>query len=307
MSNNTDISVVVPVYNSEAYLELLVDDLKKEFTKNNRSFEIILVNDGSKDKSWEVIKKIRLVNPEVKGFNLSKNYGQHKAIFCGLNNCHGEVVITMDDDFEHPIDQIEPIVTKLLQSDNDIIYAVSDKNNNRGLFRSLATRLYRALSKFENHSGGNGSSYRFMKLALVKNLCTHNGHLFVLDELILWHTSFIDSAKVTFGKSKKSTSGYSYFSLIALVKNIFILSTTAPLVIMKFIGMSVSSVSFLVGLYYLLRKVIFKVPPGYTSVIVSVLFGTGLILLCLAIIGEYLGNILMMQNKKPAYTIKDKT
>ena len=85
------------------------------------------------------------------------------------------------------------------------------------------------------------------------------------------------------------------------------LSTTAPLVIMKTIGVSVSSISFLIGIYYLARKIIFKVPAGYTSIIISILFGTGLILFCLAIIGEYLGNILMMQNQKPAYTVKEKT
>lgn len=300
-----DLSIIIPVYNSAPFLESVVDDLLSNLKPSGKTIEVILVDDGSTDNSWEVIKTIRKKNAEVRGFRLSKNYGQHKAIFCGMHQCSGEVVITMDDDFEHPSAQILPIAAELLNSNNDIIYASSKKNRNRGFFRTLATKIYRFMSKVESPTGGEGSSFRFLKKELVKNICTHSGHLFILDELVLWHTSYIGRLNIEYGVSKRRVSTYSYFTLVTLSKDIFILSTLAPLVFVRFLGISVSSISFIIGLYYLLRKIIFKVPSGYTSIIVSILFSTGLILFCLAIIGEYLGNILMMQNQKPAYTIKE--
>lgn len=305
MEQKTDISIVIPVYNSATMLESLVAELKTELEKNNKVFEVIMVDDGSRDASWETIKKLRSVYGFVKGFRLSKNYGQQKAIFCGLHHCTGEIIVTMDDDHEHPVSQIIPLCNELTKSNNDIIYALSEKNKYRSVTRYFATRFYKYISRVENPTGGEGSSFRFMKKQLVKNLCTHMGHLIVLDELVLWHTGFVAYKKIKYNTSLKKNSGYSYLSLFAMMKNIFLLSTTAPLVIVKTIGMSVSTISFLFGIYYFIRKIIFKVPAGYTSVIVSILFGTGLILLCLAIIGEYLGNILMMQNNKPAYTVKE--
>ena len=199
MENRIDISVVIPVYNSSAFLENLVKDLVNHFDQNNRTYEIILVDDGSKDNSWDVIKQIKASYQNIKGFRLSKNYGQHKALFCGLQNCYGDVVITMDDDFEHPVSEIIAIVKQLLNSKDDIIYAVPFKNRNKSLSRTLATKIYRSISKMENPTGGDGSSFRFMKKGLVKNLGMHNGHLFVLDELILWHTSYVGHAKINYG------------------------------------------------------------------------------------------------------------
>ena len=211
MENTIEISVIIPVYNSYTFLEGLVNDIANSFSISKRTFEIILVDDGSRDNSWDVIKGIRSKNSNVKGFRLSKNYGQHKAIFCGLHNCSGEIIVTMDDDFEHPVNEIEEIVKQLQNSKDDIIYALPDKSKKQSISRAVATKIYRSMSKMENPTGGDGSSFRFMKKELVKNLCTHSGHLFVLDELILWHTSYVGNVKINYGKSKKNNSGYNYF------------------------------------------------------------------------------------------------
>jgi undecaprenyl-phosphate 4-deoxy-4-formamido-L-arabinose transferase len=150
-----------------------------------------------------------------------------------------------------------------------------------------------------------GSSFRFMRKQLVQSLSGHTGHMFFIDEMLRWHTSYISAFNTSYGVSKKASSGYTYRGLFALSRNVFYLSTTMPLRFVKTVGFSMAGISFLTGVYYLFRKLIFKTPPGYTSIIVSILFGVGMILFCLGIIGEYVGNILMMQNQKPAFTIKE--
>jgi undecaprenyl-phosphate 4-deoxy-4-formamido-L-arabinose transferase len=303
MESNVDISVIIPVYNAGKCIEQLVTDLHYELLSQSYSFEIILVDDASTDNSWTVIKKLKNKLPDVKGILLSRNFGQHKATFCGLNVCKGEIVITMDDDFEHPVKTIHEGVNKLKGSNADIVYAVSPKSNS--LFRNMASRFYKFISRVENKEAGKGSSFRFMRKNLVRSLTQHNGHMFFIDEMLLWHTSHITAIETTFGVSQKEASGYTYRGLFALSRNVFYLSTTMPLRFVKTVGFSMAGISFLTGAYYLLRKLIFRTPPGYTSIIVSILFGVGMILFCLGIIGEYVGNILMMQNQKPAFTIKE--
>jgi undecaprenyl-phosphate 4-deoxy-4-formamido-L-arabinose transferase len=303
MESKIDISVIIPVYNSAKCIEQLVTDLHYELLSQSYSFEIILVDDASTDNSWAIIKKLKTKLPDVKGILLSRNFGQHKATFCGLNLCKGEVVITMDDDFEHSVKTIQEGVNKLKESNADIVYAVSPKSNS--FFRNLASKFYKSISRIENKDAGKGSSFRFMRRSLVQNLTQHNGHMLFIDEMLRWHTSHIAAFDTTFGSSQKTSSGYTYRGLFALSRNVFYLSTTMPLRFVKTVGFSIAGISFLTGAYYLLRKLIFRTPPGYTSIIVSILFGVGMILFCLGIIGEYVGNILMMQNQKPAFTIRE--
>ncbi|MES2762994.1 MAG: glycosyltransferase family 2 protein [Bacteroidota bacterium] len=305
-SFDKEISIVIPVYNSFNCIKDVITQVNDVLSKLNTTYEIIVVDDGSADNSWAVIKEISLVNKHVKGFSLAKNFGQHKATLCGLSNASGKYVVTIDDDFEHDPTDIVTLYKAMVNSEFDLVYGVP-KNKKKSFVRRSMTSFYKFISKVENPYAGLGSSFRILRNDLVQKIVTHNNHLFFIDELVLWYTSNISSCMLDFQRSQKQVSGYSFISLFRLSSNVLMISSTMPLKLVKSLGLSMSFVSFLIGTFYFLKKILFKSPAGYTSIIVSVLFSAGLIMFCIGIIGEYLGNVLMMQNNKPAFYIKDKT
>jgi glycosyltransferase involved in cell wall biosynthesis len=306
-SFENEISVVVPVYNSSSCIKDVIYQINDELAKITEGYEIIIVDDGSIDGSWKLIKEICKDNKKIKGFSLAKNFGQHKATLCGLSNASGKYVITIDDDFEHNPKDIQVLYNAIKNSEFDLVYGVP-KNKKKSFFRRTMTAFYKFISKVENPYAGLGSSFRILKNDLVQKIVTHNNHLFFVDELVLWYTSNISAFQLDFQQSKKQSSGYSFLSLFKLSSNVLMISSTMPLKLVKSLGLSMSFISFLVGTFYFIKKLIHKTPAaGYTSIIVSVLFSAGMIMFCIGIIGEYLGNVLMMQNQKPAFYIKEKT
>ena len=302
-----EISVVVPVYNSSNCIKEVIHQINEVLVNTTHLYEIIIVDDGSNDGSWKLIKDICRENKNVKGFSLAKNFGQHKATLCGLSNASGKFVVTIDDDFEHNPMDIITLYNSIKESDVDLVYGIP-KNKKKSFVRRTMTAFYKFISKVENPYAGLGSSFRIFKNDLVQKIVTHNNHLFFVDELVLWYTSSIGSCLLDFQESKKQNSGYSFLSLFRLSSNVLMISSTMPLKLVKSLGLSMSFISFLIGTFYFVKKLIHKTPAaGYTSIIVSVLFSAGLIMFCIGIIGEYLGNVLMMQNQKPAFYIKEKT
>jgi glycosyltransferase involved in cell wall biosynthesis len=306
MQEEKDISVIIPVFNAESCIGRLITEVHHLLNSSGKSFEVIVVDDNSKDHSWQIIKDTCKELPHTKAFCLAKNFGQHKATLCGFSNCSGNIVITLDDDFEHAPKDILALYDSITTTGKDVVYGIPSNAKKKSLTRKVITYLYKSLSKVENPYAGIGSSFRALKKDLVQNIISHYHHLFVVDELILWYTASIGVYQTPFHVSQKSTSGYSYQKLFFLGANVMMLSTTLPLKLVKAFGIIMSCTSFFIGFIYFMRKIIFKTPAGYTSIIVSVLFSTGLILLCLAIIGQYLGNVLMMQSNKPPFYVKEK-
>ncbi|MFN5182545.1 MAG: glycosyltransferase family 2 protein [Bacteroidota bacterium] len=300
-----DLSIVIPVFNSANCIVELVTEIVNEFSKHEFSYEIILVDDGSKDNSWGKIYELKNKYNFISGIKLGRNYGQHKATLCGLIESRGQYVVTMDDDMEHDPKSIPLMFSKIKNLSSDLLYGIPS-NKKRGLIKSLAVSFYKWVSKVENIDAGKGSSFRILSNNLKEKIVNHNSHLFYMDEMLLWYTESISTEPLQFRKTKKIDSGYTFRTLFSLSQNVFMISTTMPLTFVKFLGFSVSSVSFLYGIYHLFHKIFLKTEKGYTSLIISILFSTGLILLCIGIIGEYLGNVLMMQNGKPAFSIKEK-
>jgi glycosyltransferase involved in cell wall biosynthesis len=301
-----EISVVMPVYNAVHCIKEVVDELDRVLTGMAVSYEIIMVDDGSSDGSWMAIKEISLNKKAVTGICLAKNFGQHKATLCGLSNASGKYIVTIDDDFEHNPADIALLYEAIKNNEFDLVYGVP-KNRKKSLLRSSVTSFYKLISKVENPYAGIGSSFRILNHDLCQKITTHSNHLFFVDELVLWYTSKISAHRFDFQVSRKMSSGYSFLSLFKLSSNVLLISSTMPLKFVKTLGLSMSFISFLIGTFYFLKKILFKSPAGYTSVIVSILFSAGLTMLCIGIIGEYLGNVLMMQNNKPAFYIKERT
>lgn len=304
MNAHIYISVVIPVYNSENTIQNVVNELihTLQFT----TFEIILVDDNSKDTSWKKLLELKYAHPQqIKIVRLSRNYGQQKATFCGLSRAKGNIVITMDDDFSHPANILPQLIQKFSEEKMDVLYIIPDKYPYPS-YRKVLSFIYKKISRYENPDAGKGASYRIMSQKLVQSIIQHLSHLIVIDEIILWYTQNIHTIQTSYRLSQKNTSRYSYQKLFDLSKHTLMISTTMPLIFVKILGFSVAFISFLIGIYYLIQKFIFHhATKGYTSIIVSILFGVGLILMSLGIIGEYIAYILMDIHKKPPYHIKE--
>ena len=298
-------SVVVPVYNSEETLEELFLRSKAVFDGMDASFEFIFVEDCGRDNSWGALQQLKKEHPDlITAIKLHRNYGQHNATICGMGFARGDMVITLDDDLQHPPEEIPKLIEKQKETDADLTYGIFRKKQHSKI-RNMGSRSARATSKMLYEGTGKGSSFRLLKKEIVDSLLEHTLHFVFIDQLLLWHTSDLAFVEVEHHKRKVQRSGYTTKKLLALVTDLTYFYTNIPLKLMVWGGLLMSLVFFLFGLRFILQKWLFNVTvPGYTSTIVVILFSTGIIVFSLGIIGGYLSRIYMVQSKKPPFTIK---
>ena len=298
-------SIVVPVFNSEDTLEELFERTKKVFEERESTFEFIFVEDCGRDNSWDVLKKMKAAHPDlITAIKLHRNYGQHNATICGFGFARGEIVITIDDDLQHPPEEIPKLIEKHQEEGADIVYGVFRKKQHSTV-SNIGSRSAKATSKMLLKGTGKGSSLRLINKEIVDKLLEHIVHFVFIDQLLLWHTNDLAFVEVEHHKRKVKRSGYTSKKLFMLVSDLTYFYTNIPLKIMVWGGLLMSLVFFLFGLRFILQKWLFNVTvPGYTSTIVVILFSTGIIVFSLGVIGGYLSRIYMMQNKKPPFTIR---
>lgn len=302
----TKISVVIPVFNSSEIIPELVERMMATFAKlSNYQFELIMVNDGSEDKSWEELKIQKDNFPEhIKIVNFTKNYGQHNAILCGFSFCSGDFVVTMDDDLQHPPEEIIKLIEAQKIKDADIVYGVY-KVKHHSVIRNFGGFIMRKTSDYRKQNL-EGSSFRLIRKSLVDTLVQkHAQHFLFLDAALNWYNTNIQVVEVNHESRKKGKTGYSLTKLVYIYLNILYHYSTKPLKVIIFVGLFSSFISFLIGLRFIYNKLMHDVPLGYTSIIVAIMFSTSLILFCIGIIGNYLYKLYQLQQNKPPYSIKN--
>lgn len=301
--NQVEYSVVVPVFNSSPSLKELFNRLCAVLSGTGKSFEIIFVDDGSQDESWEVLCGIKAAHPEsVRAIRLSKNFGQHNATFCGFNFMNGNWLITIDDDLQNPPEEIHRLLSARDEADADLVYGIYEKKQH-SYVRNLGSKYVKKTSRILGRPG-EGSAFRLISRDIVQKVLMHHQNFVFIDELLHWYTDNICFVKVLHEKRKIRRSGYSNRKLWSMVSNLVIYYTTVPLKLMTYGGFISSAVFMVLSAIFVIKKIFFNVPLGYTSLIVAILFSTSLILFCMGIIGEYLSRIYLVQNKKPPYSIK---
>jgi len=303
-----DISVVIPVFNAENTLVELNHQLISFLNAKNILYEVIYVDDHSSDSSWKILQNLQANNINiVKVIRLAKNVGQHESLMCGLNFSKGESIVTMDDDLEHSPRDIEVLLEAKKDSNSSILYGMypSDKSQR---IRRMLKRFYRFLSKSEGINKAEGSSFRLLDASIVNNIKKHEYSFIWLDEMFLWYNpnpEFIQLNRVENGSNK--VSRYSLFKLIGLTFNVMLYTTTIPLRLFIYVGFSLSIINFLIGTFYIIKKLALGSQQlGYTSLIVSILFTSGIILIGIGIIGIYLSRLYSLMNREPRYIIEEK-
>ncbi len=299
------ISVVIPVYNSSEVLFKLFESIDKVFSDLTIAYQIVFVDDYSDDNSWEKIRAIKNQNPgKIVAIRLAKNFGQHNAIFCGLQYCTGDFIITMDDDMQHPPTEIPKLIECQKSTQSDLVYGIS-KDYKRPLFRRITSHGFKFTTKHTSSSTAEGSSFRMMKLDLAKKIIAHKQSFVFIDELISWYTKNIEFVYVEHDHSLLKKSRYSASKLIKLYFNLVFGYNATLLRLITFLGISSSFISFLVGVLFILKKIFFHIRIGFTGIIVSITFSSGVILLSIGIIGEYLRRMYTILNAHPQYYISE--
>lgn len=306
MEGCINLSIVVPVYNSEKILVELFERIKNTLDNIKVNFDIVFVDDGSKDSSWKEIKTLKQrYSDNITGVKLAKNFGQHNATICGFNFCKGDLVLTMDDDLQHPPEEIPKLIDKINQTHSDIVYGIFI-NKKHSFLRNLGSLFIKKTSKYLSSTIGEGSSFRLFNKRMINNLKSHyNQNFLFIDEIIYWYTNNITTVVVRHDERTCGKSNYSYYKLISLYFNLIINYTTIPLRVMTYGGTIIAILTFVLGMRFIIGKLIFDVPLGYTSLIVAILFSTSLLLHCMGIIGEYIRKIYIMLNQRPPFSIDE--
>lgn len=300
-----EISIVIPVFNSASTLEELCLSIDQELTQTN--YELILVDDGSKDNSWEMIEVMKKrLGDKIIGVRLSKNYGQHNALVCGFTFARGELIVTMDDDLQHPPSEIAKLISKYRETQVDVVYGEYD-NKQHGALRNAGGSFARRSSKIALGNFGKGSSFRLIKRSIIDQLIQHKNqaNLFI-DEILHWYTGRFEMVTVEHHQRKHGQSGYTFGRLVRMYFDTMVNYTAIPLKIMTWIGLASSVVTFALGVRFIFRKFMYDVEPGFTAQIVTILFSTSLLMFCMGIIGQYLHKIYHMQSHRPSYSIDRK-
>ncbi|PIQ27288.1 MAG: hypothetical protein COW63_16525 [Bacteroidetes bacterium CG18_big_fil_WC_8_21_14_2_50_41_14] len=298
-----DFSVVVPVFNSAGSLTELFNRLKAFFEGQKKSFEVIFVEDGGDDRSWEVLGKLKENFPDlVKAIKLDRNFGQHNATLCGFGFAKGNQIITIDDDLQHPPEEIIKLIQKAEIEQSVITYGIYSKKQH-SFARNILSKSVKTSSKLFHNGAENGSSFRLIDRKIVQKVLDHQVSFVFIDEIIYWYTDKIAFVEVNHVKREHTKSGYNPMRLFMMAANLTYFYTNIPLKIMVYSGFIISFFSFVTAIKFIIQKIFFNVPLGYTSVIVTILFSTSIIVFSLGVIGGYLSRIQTVQNKKPPYHI----
>ncbi len=303
-----ELSIVVPVYRSQNILPHLAEQVGATMCAGGMQgrFELILVNDASPDDSWNVIRALAARLPFVRGICLMRNFGQHNATMAGLHHASGEFVVIMDDDLQHPPQSILTLVDALREG-FDVCYTTYVERKH-----SIMKRLGSAFNDrvatllLDKPRGLYLSSYKALRRNVVREIVRYDGPYAYLDGLILDVTRHITSVPIAHQARHEGQGNYGLRRLMSLWMKMATSFSIIPLRIASVSGMALAGVSAIAMLAVIVEKLRHpETPAGWSSLLAIVLFMGGLQLLCLGVIGEYLGRAYLKLNRKPQFAVRE--
>jgi len=305
----TGISVVVPVYRSEETVPELVERLTVALEAISEPFEIILVEDASPDGSWRRIEAVAEIDQRVRGIRLSRNYGQHNALLCGIRAARFDRIVTLDDDLQNPPEEIA-VLLRRLDDQTDVVYG-TPVTEAHGLLRDLASKITKiALQEAMGAEvARNVSTFRVFRTRLRDAFQAYRGPYVSIDVLLTWGTTRFAHTAVAHQERKVGTSGYTLRKLVAHGLNMATGFSTVPLQLASFIGF----LFFLFGLavlIYVFANYLINGPnnvPGFAFIASMIAIFSGAQLFALGIIGEYLARMHFRAMDRPTYQVRERT
>ena len=305
MSEAVDITVVVPVYRSVETLAPLYERTAAVLQKHGLSFEVLFVEDGGPIESWKALLRLKKQYPDtVTIIRLGRNYGQNAATVCGITNARGARVVTIDDDLQTPPEEISKLLHAYDEWNSEVIFGVVAKQQNP-LIKRLGSTFIKKI--FDLVDGADlGSSFRHIDSDLKKKLVQQNHDQLFLNQVIHWYTDDIRKVEVEHDMRSEGKSGYSLLGLVGIAFRLIFFYTDFPLRAMTVIGLLIAVTCFGFGIYFVYEKLVIGTEAGFASIITSIFFTTGIIMLCLSILGAYISRIYADRIRKPVYSIKSK-
>lgn len=300
------LSFVIPCYGSETTIEIVVNEIRETLKQRPEyDYEIILVNDCSPDRVWPRIRALALADSHITGIDLAKNFGQHAALMAGYRHCTGDFIISLDDDGQTPACELFTLVDKMKEG-WDVVYASYAHKMHSG-FRNFGTWMNERMTEslIGKPKGLRVTSYFIMRRFIADEILRYENAYPYIEGLIFRATRNIANVPVTHHERMVGESGYTFSKLLALWFNGFTAFSVKPLRIATFCGSACACIGFLYGIYVVIRKLVdSSIEMGWSSIIASIFFLGGLILIMLGMIGEYIGRIYISINNAPQYTIR---
>ena len=299
------LSVVIPAYHSAETLAELVARLARVLPGLASNFEVVLVNDGSRDETWAVIRALAADHAFVRGINLMRNYGQHNALLCGIRAARYDRTITMDDDLQHPPESL-PALVGALTADVEVVYASPDQAQH-GLWRNLASFV----TKFalRNSMGGTVarrvSAWRIFRTQLREAFVTYGSPYVSIDVLLTWGTTKFSAISLRHAPRARGESNYTALSLLRHAINMTTGFSTVPLRFANVVGLVFTLFGGLVLIYVVGRYVIQgSSVAGFPFLASIIAIFAGAQLFALGIIGEYIARMHGRLMERPTYVVQ---
>jgi undecaprenyl-phosphate 4-deoxy-4-formamido-L-arabinose transferase len=302
------LSVVVPVHNGERSLPLLVQRMRPALDALTEDYELILVNDGSQDRSWDTINGLASNQPWIRGIDLMRNYGQHNALLCGIRAAVHDIIITLDDDLQHPPEEIPKLVAKLAEG-YDVVYGTPEKERH-DLLRRVASSLTKLAlqSVMRVDVARKVSAFRAFRTHVREAFSDYHGPYVSIDVLLSWGTARFGAVSVNHAQRGSGASTYTFRRLVVHALNMMTGFSTVPLQFASLLGFSFTLFGIGVLAYVLGRYVIFGGGvPGFPFLASIIAIFSGVQLFALGIIGEYLARIHFRMMERPVYVIRAST
>lgn len=304
------ISIVIPAHNEEGNVALVHEKISQVFSGlSNYDFEIIFVNDGSRDQTQQKLEELSREYDEVKFIEFSRNFGHQPAVKAGMDHAHGNAVISMDGDLQHPPELIPELIKKW-EEGNDIVFTVRKYPKEISLFkRRTSDFFYKILSKLSdvNLTKGGGSDFRLMDANAVEVMRSFNEDDLFLRGLTSWMGFKQAGIEFTANERLSGQSSYNIKKMVTFAFTGITAFSVKPLYIAAYLGFLFSGLSVVgYGIYVIHSFITETEISGWASLIMTIVFFGGLQLIILGIIGIYLGKIFKQVKERPNYIIKNK-
>lgn len=302
------LSVVAPVYREAKVLPELYRRIAFALLPVTQDFEIVLVADGSNDGSWQIIKQLSAADSRVKGIKFTRNFGQHLAISAGLDACDGDLVVVMDSDLQDRPEVIPALVAKAREG-FDVVF-VARKNRPEPAAYQLAARVFYRVLRFlakTNYEPAHGN-FSIISRRVVERYREMGETLRFYGGIVDWLGFERSSIEAEHGERFAGQPGYNLRKRCKLASEIILAHSDRPLHFSVFFGVAISVLSGVTGIYMVVRSLFFRQysVEGWTSLMVSMFFMSGIILLVLGVIGIYIGKIFNEIKQRPLYVIDDR-
>jgi glycosyltransferase involved in cell wall biosynthesis len=300
------VSVVIPVYRAELTLRELHRQLVPVMESLTDAFEIVFVEDCGGDASWSVIEDLATGDLRVRGIRLNRNFGQHNALLCGIRAAQYDIVMTMDDDLQHPVSEIGTLLATL-DSDTDVVYGAAFEQQH-GVLRNMASYMTKVAlaSTMGADTARNVSAFRAFRTRLRDGFQDYRSPSVSIDVLLTWATARFTAVKVRHAPRMAGVSGYSVRKLVAHAVNLMTGFSTLPLQIASIAGFAFVLLGVLVMVYVLINYLVHGAQvPGFAFLASIITIFSGAQLFALGVFGEYLARMHFRSMERPAYVVRE--